>query len=121
MRSLMGNVPLPGMVLVFASVAAAAAQESPETRCTILTDHAMPYTMIRSAEPGPGPGQYDFQSALVGWVERDVAPDRVIATHTTNGVVDRSRPLCPFPQIAVYKGQGDSNEAENFVCREPVR
>ena len=34
-----------------------------------------------------------------------------------NGVVDRLRPLCPYPQVAVYKGQGDTNDAANFECR----
>ena len=27
-----------------------------------------------------------------------------------------TRPLCPFPQVAQYKGSGDTNAAENFVC-----
>jgi feruloyl esterase len=32
-------------------------------------------------------------------------------------VVDRTRPLCPYPQVAVYKGTGGTDDAANFVCR----
>ena len=46
------------------------------------------------------------------------APDRIIASHLTNGVVDRTRPLCPYPQEAVYTGSGDINSAASFVCRK---
>ena len=46
--------------------------------------------------------------------------NRVIAgTHIINGVVDRSRPLCPYPQVAGYKGKGDTNDADSFECRAP--
>ena len=41
------------------------------------------------------------------------------ASQSTNGVVDRTRPLCPFPQVAAYTGSGSVNEAANFVCRVP--
>ena len=44
---------------------------------------------------------------------------RIVATRGINGVVDRLRPLCAYPQVAVYKGQGDTNEAANFECRVP--
>jgi len=58
-------------------------------------------------------------SQLERWVEKGIPPDEVIATHSSAfEVVDRSRPLCPYPQIATYKGEGDTNEAANFVCRD---
>ncbi len=66
---------------------------------------------------GTGPSTFDMQAALEQWVERGVAPDRVVATHAVNGVVDRLRPLCPYPQVAIYKGKGDTNDAVNFECR----
>ena len=47
------------------------------------------------------------------------APERIVASHLTNGVVDRTRPLCPYPQVASYKGSGNINDAANFVCRTP--
>jgi tannase/feruloyl esterase len=70
---------------------------------------------------GPGPNAFDSQTALEQWVERGVAPNEIVATHAINGVVDRSRPLCPYPKVAVYKGSGDTNEAASFVCREVTR
>ena len=45
------------------------------------------------------------------------APADVIASHATDGKVDRTRPLCPFPQLAQYKGSGSIDAAENFVCK----
>jgi len=66
---------------------------------------------------GPGPNSFDSLSALENWVEREQAPDRIDAVHRSNGVVDRSRPLCPFPEVAVYDGSGSTDEAGNFVCR----
>jgi feruloyl esterase len=62
-----------------------------------------------------------MQGVLEQWVERGTAPDQVIATRSTNGIVDRIRPLCRFPQVAVYSGRGDSNDAANFTCRERAR
>lgn len=69
---------------------------------------------------GTGPNTFDMQAALEQWVERGSAPEQILATHSINGVVDRSRPLCPYPNIAVYKGNGDTNDAANFVCRDPT-
>ena len=65
---------------------------------------------------GPGPNTFDMQAALEQWVERGIAPETVIATHSTNGTVDRSRPLCSYPKVAVYSGKGDTNDAANFAC-----
>jgi Tannase and feruloyl esterase len=69
---------------------------------------------------GSGPNTFDMQAALEQWVERGIAPERIVATRGINGVVDRLRPLCPYPQIAAYKGEGDTNDAANFVCRDPL-
>ena len=68
---------------------------------------------------GEGPSSFDMVSALEQWVEHGKAPDRILASHSTNGVVDRTRPLCPYPQIAVYKGMGSTDEAANFECKAP--
>jgi len=53
------------------------------------------------------------------WVENGQPPDRIVATRLSGGKVDRSRPLCPYPQVAAYKGTGDTNDAANFECRRP--
>ncbi len=68
---------------------------------------------------GAGPNTFDMLAALEAWVERGQPPDRIVASHSTNGVVDRTRPLCPYPQIAVYRGSGDVNAAGSFDCRAP--
>ena len=66
---------------------------------------------------GEGPNTFDMVTALEQWVEQGKAPDRVIASHSTAGKVDRTRPLCPYPQVAAYTGTGSTDEAANFVCR----
>jgi feruloyl esterase len=68
---------------------------------------------------GPGPGTFDALAALEQWVEEGVAPEQITGTHLTKGVVDLSRPLCPYPQVAQYTGTGSTAEAENFVCANP--
>lgn len=58
---------------------------------------------------------FDMLSAITDWVEKGVAPDKVTATgRNLPGI---SRPLCPYPKYPYYKGTGDSNNAENFECR----
>ncbi len=69
---------------------------------------------------GEGPNTFDMVAALERWVENGSAPDQIIATHSTNGKPDRTRPLCPYPQIAAYKGTGSIDDAANFVCRAPA-
>ncbi len=68
---------------------------------------------------GPGPNTFDLLESLVNWVERGIAPEGIVASHITNGKVDRTRPLCPYPQVPTYKGSGSIDDAANFVCAEP--
>jgi feruloyl esterase len=68
---------------------------------------------------GPGPNTFDALGAISQWVEQGVAPDSIIASHSTGGVVDRTRPLCPYPKVAIYTGAGSINDAANFVCGDP--
>jgi feruloyl esterase len=70
---------------------------------------------------GPGPDQADFLGALERWRESGAAPDQIRASHVTNNRVDMTRPLCPYPQVALYKGAGSTNDAANFVCKVPAR
>jgi feruloyl esterase len=58
-------------------------------------------------------------TVLEQWREHGKAPAEVLASKVTNGKVERTRPLCPFPQIAHYKGSGSIDQAESFVCRAP--
>jgi feruloyl esterase len=66
---------------------------------------------------GEGPNTFDKVGALEKWVEKGIAPDQFVASHSTNGQVDRTRPLCPYPQKAQYKGSGSIDDAMNFVCK----
>jgi hypothetical protein len=82
---------------------------------------------------GPGPAsfgqnagadrkdaQHNVQLALEQWVEKGIAPASIVATKYVDDDpgkgVKMTRPLCPYPQVAKYKGSGDSNDAGNFVC-----
>lgn len=68
---------------------------------------------------GPGPNKFDAFGPLVNWVEHKQAPERILASHSTNDAVDRTRPLCPYPMTAQYTGRGSIDEATNFVCKAP--
>jgi hypothetical protein len=65
---------------------------------------------------GVGPQPQGLFDALVNWVENDVAPERILAQNATGGVVTRTRPLCPYPQTAIYNGSGSTDDAANFRC-----
>jgi len=68
---------------------------------------------------GEGPSVFDTLTPLEQWKEKGVAPKEIVASQIVNGNVIRTRPLCPYPQEAVYKGSGSTDQAENFVCRLP--
>jgi feruloyl esterase len=68
---------------------------------------------------GDGPNAFDMVTALEQWVEQGKAPAEILASHSTGGKVDRTRPLCPYPQVAKYKGTGSTDEASNFSCSVP--
>jgi feruloyl esterase len=73
--------------------------------------------MPRSPGAGDGPNTFDKIGALDRWIEEGKAPDSIIASHTTGGKIDRTRPLCPYPQTALYKGSGNIEDAANFTCK----
>src|SRR5687768_456818 len=68
---------------------------------------------------GPGPNVVNWMAALERWREAGIAPDRVDAVRVGNNRIEVSRPLCPYPQIAVYNGKGTTNDAGNFSCKTP--
>ncbi|GGM18937.1 tannase/feruloyl esterase family alpha/beta hydrolase [Pseudomonas asuensis] len=83
---------------------------------------------------GPSTDQFDMLTPLVNWVEKGKAPDQVIATARGAGNAGgvnadvpadwspaRTRPLCPYPRIALYNGTGDIESAASFSCRERPR
>ncbi len=65
---------------------------------------------------GEGPNTFDRVGTMVQWLSTGKAPTQMIASHSTDGKVDRTRPLCPYPQVARYKGSGSIDEAANFSC-----
>lgn len=73
---------------------------------------------------GDGANDFDALTALERWREENAAPQKIIATHSTGGAIDKtidnSRPLCPYPQAAIYKGSGNTTDAANFVCGNPT-
>jgi len=68
---------------------------------------------------GPGPDRFDAFTALENWVEQGVAPESILAAKQEDGVTVRSRPLCPYPEVAQYNGIGNTDLAENFSCAIP--
>lgn len=71
---------------------------------------------------GPATDRFDAFAALVDWVERGDAPERIVAKASQDAPwPGRTRPLCPYPQVARYAGKGDIERAESFVCSDPKR
>ncbi len=68
---------------------------------------------------GIGPDRHDSMTAIIDWVEKSKAPDVMIASRVVDKQVVRTRPLCPYPQVARYSGQGSIDEAANFRCVAP--
>ncbi len=79
----------------------------------------LPGVLHCTGGPGPGNAGVDFLTALENWVEKGIAPEKIIASHITGTTVDRTRPLCPYPKETVYKGTGSINDAANFTCEWP--
>ncbi len=74
---------------------------------------------VHHGSGGPGFTEFDAFSALENWVERGEAPDKVVTSRITNGEVERSRPVYPYPVQARYAGTGDPRKPENFVRFDP--
>jgi hypothetical protein len=68
---------------------------------------------------GIGTDEFDCLTPLVEWVEMGIAPAQLRASQYRDGKIVRSRPLCPFPNIAKYKGAGSVDDADSFTCAEP--
>jgi len=66
---------------------------------------------------GDGTDRLDAISVLEQWVEKGKGPDSIIASRYVGDKVERTHPLCPYPQVAVYKGTGSTDDAANFACK----
>ncbi len=75
---------------------------------------------MEHCQGGPGPDAFDALDALRHWVEEGVAPDRIVAAKFGGEGAARTvafkRPLCPFPQRAWFRGDGDPNDSGSFAC-----
>ena len=68
---------------------------------------------------GVGCNTVDWLTAIVDWVEKGKAPASLLGAQMEGSVTKRTRPICPYPQVARYKGTGSINEAGNFNCVQP--
>ena len=68
---------------------------------------------------GTGPDRQDSMKAMIDWVEKGKAPESMVASRVVDNRVVRTRPLCPYPQVARYSGQGSIDDASNFRCVVP--
>ena len=68
---------------------------------------------------GVGPDAVDTMTPLVAWVERGTPPNQLVATRRRGGAVERTRPLCPYPQVARHTGSGSTDDAASFACASP--
>jgi feruloyl esterase len=72
---------------------------------------------VNHCQGGAGTDTWDKVAVLDAWRDKGQAPSQVVASHATDGKVDRTRPLCAYPKVAAYKGSGDTDDAANFICK----
>ena len=68
---------------------------------------------------GDGPNVFDRVGFAPQWFEKGQAQQSLMVSHSKDGKVDRTRPLCPHPRVAMYKGGGSIDDAANFTCQLP--
>lgn len=68
---------------------------------------------------GIGTDRFDAMTTLINWVEGGTAPDMIPAARIEQDQVKRTRPLCPYPRVARYKGSGSIDDGANFACADP--
>jgi feruloyl esterase len=71
---------------------------------------------MNHCQGGPGTDVFDKVAAMESWVASGRAPNQILASHLTEGKADRTRPLCPYGQVAKWKGTGSTDDAANFSC-----
>jgi len=122
-------IPAPNTIDYYKSVIATMGQSNADS---FLRLYMVPGMQHCGSGPGPNSfGQFgdsppfdpehNIYTALEQWVEKGAAPTQITATKYVNDSdpkrgVKMTRPLCPYPQVAKYKGSGDPNDAANFVC-----
>ena len=87
-----------------------------------VRDYAKLYMLpgVLHCAGGPGPDKVDWVEAIQAWVEEGRAPERLLASKRDSaGTVTLTRPVCPYPQEAVYDGVGDPSLQSSFRCGRP--
>lgn len=83
---------------------------------------------VSHCEGGPGPSFFDKLDVLERWTERGLKPERIVAIKYENDALAkegkptklvRTRPICPWPKVARYKGSGSTDDEANFSCAAP--
>jgi feruloyl esterase len=74
---------------------------------------------MNHCQGGAGTDTFDKMGTIEAWVASNKAPMQIVASHATQGKVDRTRPLCRYPQVAKWNGTGSSDDAANFACVNP--
>ena len=93
-----------------------------ETMGRELTERAVRLYMVPGmghCGGGDGPNEFDMLAALDEWREHGLPPAAIVASKVEKGRVMRTRPLCPYPQVAKYAGSGSIDRAESFACAMP--
>jgi feruloyl esterase len=127
-------IPAPNSIDYYNSVAAALGQPDTDTFLRLFMVPGMqhcgggpgPNAFGQDANSPPSDPEHNIYSALEQWVEKGVAPSQIVATKYVDESnpakgVRMTRPLCAYPQVAKYKGTGDTNDAANFVCAPGIR
>lgn len=71
---------------------------------------------MNHCQGGVGTDRFDVVAAVEEWVTTGRAPARIPATRYVNGAVDRTRPLCPYGEVARWDGRGSPDDAASFAC-----
>lgn len=111
-----------GTIRYFDGVVARAARGADPVSAVASTQRFFRLFMVPGMQhctAGPGPDSFDMLTVLERWVEQGHAPDRVVASKVVNGLVERTRPLCVYPEVAEWDGMGSTNEADSFACVAP--
>jgi feruloyl esterase len=107
------GIPPQNAVNYYESVLAA----TPDKRAVRESVRAFMVPGMGHCGGGDGTSTFDMVGAIDRWVETKVAPAQIPASRVVEGQVVRTRPLCPYPQTAVFKGTGSTDDASNFICQ----
>ncbi|HEY5569263.1 MAG TPA: tannase/feruloyl esterase family alpha/beta hydrolase [Gammaproteobacteria bacterium] len=109
-----GLIPTRGTINYYDSVVATLGADT-------AADHVRLFLApgVNHCQGGDGPSIVDYAAALDRWVESGTAPESIVASRPLDEGGTRTRPLCAYPEIARYKGTGDTDGAASFECTAP--